>query len=315
MAPIRVFNRRPTPSGEYNGKFMVNQMVLRGGAGITPPGHVRTTYRNFFHPHQRWMVSGVRLARDLPSPSPVGEANANFAADVLTGLSASRKSLSPKYFYDAAGSDLFEAICRTAEYYPTRTETALLKAIAGEIAGDIPDDAVLIEFGSGASDKTRLILDAAPQIAAYVPIDISAEALNKAAGRLAERYPHLAVVPVVGDFTGDIRLPAAIRERPKVAFFPGSTIGNFTPVQAMGFLRSVRRLLGDHALFVVGADLVKDEATLITAYDDAQGITARFQQRICWSASTGNSAAVSSLRPSSIWPCGTRNAAASRCIW
>ena len=261
--------------GEYNGKFMVGQQVLRGGAGITPPGHARVTYRNFYRPGQRWMQSGVRLARDLAAADADG-----FAADVRAGLSARQKQLPPKYFYDAIGSELFEAICLTPEYYPTRAETALLRQVAGEIAASIPAGAALVEFGSGASDKTRLLLDAAPHIGAYVPIDISEDALAKAAGRLAASYPALPMLPVAGDFTTALPLPHAVRDLPKVGFFPGSTIGNFTPAEAVRFLRSARTLLGPDAVFIVGADVVKDSATLLAAYDDAQGVTARFNKNL-----------------------------------
>jgi len=280
------FRAATSAVGEYNGKFMVNQMVLRGGASITPPGHTRATYRNFYRPEQRWMVAGVRLARDVEKVGIDGDdddglsATASFAADVRAGLSIRQKSLSPKYFYDAIGSELFEAICLTPEYYPTRTETALLESVAGDIARSIPEGAVLVEFGSGASDKTCLLLDAAPQIAAYVPIDISEDALANAAARLAVRYPSLPVTPLAGDFTTALTLPAAVSQLPKVGFFPGSTIGNFTPDEAVSFLRSARALLGPDAVFIVGADVVKGEATLLSAYDDAEGVTALFNKNL-----------------------------------
>ena len=269
--------------GEYNGKFMVGQMVLRGGASITPAHHSRLTYRNFYRPEQGWMFSGVRLARDpnqARESNELAAAESDFAVAVIAGLSAREKTLPPKYFYDAAGSELFEAICRTPEYYPTRVETELLLQVASEIAAGIPAGAVLVEFGSGASDKTRVVLDAAPQIAAYVPIDICAGALAKATAALAHDYPTLLVDPVAEDFTGPIRLPAVARGRIKIGFFPGSTVGNLTSAEALSFLRSVRRLLGDHSVLLIGADLAKDEATLVAAYDDAEGMTARFNKNL-----------------------------------
>jgi dimethylhistidine N-methyltransferase len=175
---------------------------------------------------------------------------------------------------------LFEAICVTPEYYPTRTETALLRDIAPALAEAIPDGAVLLELGSGASDKTRMLLDAAPWISAYVPVDISADALDGAVARLRDAYPSLVVHPVVGDFTHAIALPKALADRPVVAFFPGSTIGNFTPDEAVALLRSVREQLGSDARFIVGADQVKDLDVLLAAYDDAAGVTAAFNRNV-----------------------------------
>lgn len=204
----------------------------------------------------------------------------SFRTDVLRGLTARRKTLPSKYFYDAAGSRLFEAICELPEYYLTRVETALLARVVPQVAARIPQGAALVEFGSGASVKTRLLLDAAPHLGAYVPIDISEAALGDAARQLGTDYPALPVHAVLGDFTNGIALPTPVRERPAVGFFPGSTIGNFAPSAAVDLLRHARDLLGRGARFLVGADLVKAPSVLVPAYDDAQGVTAAFNKNL-----------------------------------
>ncbi len=270
------FSSGPGAVGEYNGKFMVGQMVLRGGAGFTSAGHTRPTYRNFFHPHQRWMQSGLRLAKDgLAEQS-------DLARDVAAGLSAKPKALSPKYFYDAEGSRLFEAICDQPEYYPTRAEMALLDRVRPLIAAEIPDNAALVEFGSGAGVKTRQLLDVAPQIAVYSPIDISPDAIEAANAALAADYPRLTIAPMVGDFTQPMRLPSAAHERHRVGFFPGSTIGNFTPEMATAFLANCLVMLGPKSRFIVGFDLSKDPVILEAAYDDAAGVTAAFNKNLLY---------------------------------
>jgi dimethylhistidine N-methyltransferase len=203
-----------------------------------------------------------------------------FLDDVLTGLSGPVKSLPAKYFYDAEGSRLFEEICELPEYYLTRTEIALLSRVAPEIAQHIPRGAALVELGSGASLKTRLVLDAAPHLGAYVPVDISESALSQAAAALSRDYPDLAVVPVAADFTRPLTLPASVRALPLVGFFPGSTIGNFTPDEAVTLLAQARAMLGPKAAFLIGADLVKPIETLLRAYDDERGVTAAFNRNL-----------------------------------
>jgi dimethylhistidine N-methyltransferase len=208
---------------------------------------------------------------------PISDADeSQFAHDVIAGLSARPKRLSPKYFYDEAGSQLFEQITQLPEYYPTRSELLILKNSAAEIAGLIPAGAALIEFGSGSTRKARILLNAAPSIAAYVPVDISAEMLQQEAAELREDFPRLAVLPVVADFTAPFHLPRGAASRPRIGFFPGSTIGNFEPHAAAAFLRHAASMLGVEAVLIIGIDLVKDASVLNAAYDDSAGVTARF---------------------------------------
>lgn len=199
-----------------------------------------------------------------------------FRADVIEGLSASPKRLSPKYFYDEAGSRLFDLICRLPEYYPTRTELGVLKAHAGDIAAIAGPGASLVEFGSGSSVKVRLLLDALARPAAYVPIDISGPHMRAAVAALAKDYPAVAMMPVEGDFTRPLELPDLGRGGRRIGFFPGSTIGNFTPGEAAAFLAHARQSLGAGTALVLGFDLPKDRAVLEAAYDDRQGVTAAF---------------------------------------
>jgi dimethylhistidine N-methyltransferase len=209
-------------------------------------------------------------------PAPILDSRTSaFALDALEGLTQTPKRVSPKYFYDVAGSDLFEQITLLPEYYPTRTELGILRDRASDIAALIPQQAALVEFGAGATTKVRLLLENC-SFAAYAPVDISGEFLTAQATALRNDFPGLAVHPVTADFTESFELPRAIRDLPKVGFFPGSTIGNFEPDEASRFLRRAAQILGKGSLMIVGADLEKDESVLHPAYNDAAGVTARF---------------------------------------
>jgi dimethylhistidine N-methyltransferase len=199
-----------------------------------------------------------------------------FYADVVAGLSLPLKAIPPKYFYDERGSELFDAICDVPEYYPTRTEAALLARIAPDLTKALTGFDHLVEYGSGASKKTRIVLDALPSLTSYVPIDVSEAFLLSVAERLAADYPHFSVLPVVGDFTSELTLPTGTTRGRKVGFFPGSTIGNLGPEGGTEFLARARALLGNDAAFLLGADLVKDEDVLRAAYNDRAGVTAQF---------------------------------------
>ena len=204
-----------------------------------------------------------------------GVANPALLADALAGLTAMPKRLPPKWFYDREGSELFERITALPGYYPTRTEAAILRDHADALAATVPAGGALVEYGSGASVKTRTLLDAGGHFGAYVPIDISRDFLMTTADDLRARYPALPVHPVVGDFTTDVALPRAVEGMAKTGFFPGSTIGNLDLSDATALLSRARAWPKAEA-FILGADLVKDDAALLAAYDDPEGVTARF---------------------------------------
>ena len=203
------------------------------------------------------------------------EQTSALARDVVDGLSQHPKRLPPKYFYDAAGSELFEQITLLPEYYPTRTELGILRERGSAIAAFVPNGAALVEFGAGATTKVRLLLNECA-FAAYVPVDISGDFLKAQADALRRDFPRLAVLPVTADFTAPFALPETIAGKPKVGFFPGSTIGNFEPHEACAFLRTARDILGQNAGMIVGVDLEKDDRVLYEAYNDKAGVTARF---------------------------------------
>ena len=194
---------------------------------------------------------------------------------MLAGLAAPIPAVPARWLYDRRGSELFEEITRLPEYYPTRTETAMLEAHSGDFAAMCAAGAAVVEFGSGSSAKTPILLRAVAP-AAYVPVDISGDFLRQSAELLAADFPDLPVFPVEADFTKPFDLPAEIAGAPKLGFFPGSTIGNFVPRSAVDLLRAMKDTLGDGARLLIGMDRIKDVETLLAAYDDAAGITARF---------------------------------------
>ena len=203
------------------------------------------------------------------------EQTQQFRRDVLAGLSAPIPAVPARWLYDHRGSELFDEITRLPEYYPTRTETALLKSIMPEIASRVPKGAAVVEFGAGSATKTPILLEAiAP--AAYIPVDISGDYLSGSAAELQQLFPPLEVLPVIADFARPFSLPGGIEHLPKLGFFPGSTIGNFVPWSATDLLRQWRALLGPGAQLLIGMDRVKPIERLIAAYDDPRGVTAEF---------------------------------------
>ena len=219
------------------------------------------------------MVVLARSRRILPQAE---EASA-FEDDVLAGLRAKPKRVPAKYFYDGPGSLLFERITELPEYYPTRCEMRILRARARDIVKLIPEGAALVEFGSGSSKKARIVLRAARKLAAYVPVDICGEMIEQEAIELRPDFPGLKVLPVRADITHKFALPPEAMAAPvRVGFFPGSTIGNFEPHEAAAFLRNAAHILGPGATLIIGADQIKPVDVLNAAYNDAEGVTAKF---------------------------------------
>ncbi|HUX26719.1 MAG TPA: L-histidine N(alpha)-methyltransferase [Burkholderiales bacterium] len=222
------------------------------------------------HPQQRPDVGVVRFYNFLPEGS-------SFLRDVLAGLALPQKALPPKYFYDARGCELFEQICELPEYYPTRTELAIMREHAAAMAKFLGPDCQLIEFGSGSSRKTQILIEQL-QPPLYVPVEIAGEAMQAAAASLALAFPWLNINGVCADYTKPLTLPVfvGVPIRRKAVYFPGSTIGNFTPEAAIEFLQLARRVVGTGGALLIGVDLKKDKPVLDAAYDDAAGVTAAF---------------------------------------
>ena len=209
----------------------------------------------------------------------IRKATDHFLKDVLAGLAKPQKRLPSKYFYDAAGSQLFDRITELDEYYPTRTELGIMRAHARAMADCCGPRSLLVELGAGSLTKVRLLLDRLERPAGFVPVDVSGEHLRAAARELVAEYPDLGVWPVVADFTEPFEIPSRKAAR-RVVYFPGSTIGNFDPRDADALLRRVARLVGPGGGLLLGADLQKDVAVLEPAYDDARGVTAAFNRNL-----------------------------------
>ncbi|MFP4495953.1 MAG: L-histidine N(alpha)-methyltransferase [Halochromatium sp.] len=206
-------------------------------------------------------------------------APADLRAEVLAGLAKPRKQLSPKLFYDAEGSKLFDAICELPEYYPTRTEIAILRAHGAEMAQRLGREALLVELGSGSSLKIQVLLEAL-QPAVYMPVDISSAHLQQSAQALAAAFPKLEVHAVCADYSAPFELPVDDHEHPRAAFFPGSSIGNFEPDEAEQLLHRVGAILGAEGRLLIGVDLIKERERLERAYNDAAGVTAAFNMNL-----------------------------------
>uniref|UniRef100_UPI0035CABD10 L-histidine N(alpha)-methyltransferase n=1 Tax=uncultured Sphingomonas sp. TaxID=158754 RepID=UPI0035CABD10 len=232
----------------------------------------------------------------------VSLADPAFRQDVLRGFETRPRAIPARWFYDRAGSELFEQITDLPEYYPTRTETAILRACAPEIARIAGVGRAVVEFGSGSSTKTPILLQAVAP-AAYVPIDISGDFLRESSAGLAAAFPGLPVLPVEADFMHPIALPLQVADTPKLGFFPGSTIGNMIPHSSVDLLRAMKQSLGTGAMLVIGMDRIKDSAVLEAAYDDAQGVTAAFNLNLLAriNRELGGTLPVESFRHRAIW--------------
>lgn len=205
----------------------------------------------------------------------------HFIHALREGLSKDHPAIPCKFLYDDAGSVLFEEITNLPEYYPTRTERKLLREVCPDVADIIGPNAVVLEFGAGSMRKTRALLSALSRPKAYLPIDVSGEYLLSQTAGLSGQFPGLHIQPIVADFTEPLNLPPDLdANAPLLGFFPGSTIGNLSPAQGRDFLKNTSRMMGPNALMLVGVDLAKDPSILQAAYDDAQGVTAKFTRNL-----------------------------------
>jgi dimethylhistidine N-methyltransferase len=229
----------------------------------------------------------------------------SFREDVVEGLGKTQKQLSPKYFYDERGSTLFDEITRLDEYYPTRTEAAIMRDHVDEMAEAIGPNAALVEYGSGSSEKTRILLDRlASELAGYIPVDISREHLVNAAQSIADTYPDLVVQPVCADYTSPFSLPDLAEDAERtVIYFPGSTIGNFNRGEATDFLRQMAEMAGPGGGLLIGVDLKKDPTILHAAYNDREGVTAEFNLNLLRriNRELGGDFDVSAFRHEAVW--------------
>ncbi|WP_428240036.1 L-histidine N(alpha)-methyltransferase [Gynuella sp.] len=208
-----------------------------------------------------------------------GDFRSLFIRDVLDGLQQPKKSLPSKYFYDSQGSQYFDQICNLEEYYPYRTELSMLPDVARDLNSILQNSWEIVEFGAGSLVKIRLLLQQLDNIEHYVPIDIAGDHLRQASDRLQQEFPQVSVLPIEADFTQPAPLPET-RSLPKLGFFPGSTIGNFSPEQAQIFLSNIRQSLGKHSRLLIGVDTKKDPNVLHNAYNDSMGVTAAFNRNI-----------------------------------